>query len=546
MNDKTLVSVIVIFLNTEKFLEEAILSVLGQTYDSWELLLIDDGSTDKSTAIAHRYAEQYPGKVRYLEHQEHDNRGMSASRNLGIRHAKGRYIGFLDADDVWFPHKLQQQVAILNAHPEAGMVYGPIEWWYSWTGDPQDAHRDRIPSLNSRIDTLTKPLTLLISLLQHERVSAISSLLRREVIEAVGGFEESFRGMYEDQAFLAKVYLSAPVFVASECWYRWRKHPDSSCAVAVSTGQYQAARLTFLNWLASYMSKRGVKDFELWQTLQNELWRSRHRRLFSILKYAEHRVRQLKGLVKLAAHRTLPVHLHRWLKAQWQGNEYFPPVGRVRFGSLRRLKPLSRLFGFDRGLPIDRYYIERFLAAHAYDVRGHVLEVQDDTYTCRFGGDRVLRSDVLHVSEGNPKATIIADLTCADHIPSGTFDCIILTQTLQFVYDLRAALQTLYRILAPGGVLLTTLPGISQISSSDVEHWDEYWRFTTRSAQQLLQHAFPAASVRVEAHGNVLAAIAFLHGLATQELRPDELDHRDPDYEVVITARAVRPEATLS
>src|SRR5262249_28789247 len=202
----------------------------------------------------------------------------------------------------------------------------------------------------------------------------------------------------------------------------------------------------------------------------------------------------------------------------------------------------SRAFGKDRGLPIDRYYIERFLAAHAPDIRGRVLEVGYDIYTRKFGGDRVTRCDVLHVTQDNPKATIVADLTCADHIPPNTFDCIILTQTLQFIYEVRAAVETLFRILKPSGMLLATFGGISEISRWDMDRWGHYWNFTTLSAQRLFEESFPAAMVKVEAYGNVLAAIALLHGLASQELRQEELDHHDPDYEVLITVRAVKPQ----
>src|SRR5215510_12099685 len=161
MSGKPLVSAIIIFLNEEKFLQEAIESVFAQTYDQWELLLVDDGSTDASTAIARRYAEQYPEKVRYLEHVGHQNRGMSAARNLGVRNAKGEYIAFLDADDVWLPLKLEQQVAILNSQPEAAMVYGNTLYWYSWTKNPEDLKRDRIPKLGVPPNTLVKPPELL-------------------------------------------------------------------------------------------------------------------------------------------------------------------------------------------------------------------------------------------------------------------------------------------------------------------------------------------------------------------------------------------------
>ena len=242
------------------------------------------------------------------------------------------------------------------------------------------------------------------------------------------------------------------------------------------------------------------------------------------------------------AKRGLPERVRRRIRAMQRRLGLWPPVGWVRFGSLRRLQPISRKFGFDRGQCIDRYYIENFLAAHAADIRGHILEIGDDTYTRRFGGERVTKSDVLHVQGGNPKATIVADLTCADHIPSDTFDCIIFTQTLQFIYDVWAALRTLYRILKPGGVLLATFPGISQISRYDMDRWGDYWRFTTLSARRLFEEVFPPECVKVNVHGNVLAATAFLHGLAAEELQREELDYHDPDYELLITVRAVKPE----
>jgi SAM-dependent methyltransferase len=211
----------------------------------------------------------------------------------------------------------------------------------------------------------------------------------------------------------------------------------------------------------------------------------------------------------------------------------------VRFGTLHRLSPISRAYGFDRGLPIDRYYIEHFLAHAAPDIHGRVLEVGDDEYTKRFGQARVTTSDVLHVTEGNPKATIVADLASAHHIPSDTFDCVILTQTLQLIYDLRAAVKTVHRILKPGGLLLATLPGISPIARDEwAEQW--CWSFTHHSARRLLEEYFQPTAINIAAYGNVLTAIAFLHGLAAQELHPEELNHHDPGYHILITVRAAK------
>ncbi len=238
----------------------------------------------------------------------------------------------------------------------------------------------------------------------------------------------------------------------------------------------------------------------------------------------------LKHIIK----EVIPAGVYQPIVARWRRPRP------VCWENLRRLTPVSRVFGFDRGLCIDRYYIERFLSAQASDIRGRVLEIGDNTYTRKFGGEYVARTDVLHFTEGNPMATIVADLTCADRISSDTFDCIICTQTLPVIYEVRAAIQTLHRILKPGGALLATFPGISQISRYDMDRWGDYWRFTTLSARRLFEEVFPAANVTVTAYGNVLTAVAFLHGLASQELRQEELDYCDPDYEVSITVRAVK------
>jgi SAM-dependent methyltransferase len=198
-------------------------------------------------------------------------------------------------------------------------------------------------------------------------------------------------------------------------------------------------------------------------------------------------------------------------------------------------------FGFEWGQVIDRYYIEKFLDQYASDIHGSVLEIAGNSYTQRFGGQRVSRSDVLYHGTGNTRATIVADLTDGREIPSDIFDCIILTQTLQFIYDLRAATRTLHRILKPGGTLLVTCHGISQISRSDMEQWGEYWRFTSLSARKLFTDFFPENRVAVQAYGNVLTAIAFLHGLNAQDLGREELDYHDPNYEVLLGIRALKP-----
>jgi SAM-dependent methyltransferase len=189
-------------------------------------------------------------------------------------------------------------------------------------------------------------------------------------------------------------------------------------------------------------------------------------------------------------------------------------------------------------MPIDRYYIERFLADHSEDVRGNVLEVGDNVYSERFGGSRILRQDVLHIDESNPAATIVGDLTTRGLLPARTFDCIILTQTLQYIFDLRSALAEIRRSLRPGGVLLLTVPGLSPVSLDD---WRDcyYWRFTANAIERLLSAEFDSAGVIVSAFGNVYAATRFLHGAAVEELRSDKLKPTMAEYAIVIAARAL-------
>jgi SAM-dependent methyltransferase len=207
-------------------------------------------------------------------------------------------------------------------------------------------------------------------------------------------------------------------------------------------------------------------------------------------------------------------------------------------GTLRRLTPLSGHWGSDRGTPVDRYYVQRFLDAHRGDIRGRVLEVKDAEYTRRYGSD-VVTSDVLDVDPANPQATIVADLAAADAVPAGSYDCFILTQTLQFVYDTRAALGHASRILRPGGVLLATVPTVSR-TILKLEPIRDYWRFTPAACSELFAERFGQHRITVRAHGNVLTSIAFLTGMAAEELTERERERDDPDFPLLVTIRAVK------
>ena len=271
MAGRPLVSCVVIFFNAgETFFVGAIESVLAQTYSEWELLLVDDGSTDESTGIALEYARQVPGRITYLQHEGHENRGMSAARNLGIAHAKGAYVAFLDADDLWLSNKLEEQVAILEGHPEAAMLYGRSRFWFSWmennpcvwVRNSNDTPGDFLTETSDRFDVVIEPPAQLMLFLQNKEIypCTCSVLIRRSVFDEVGRFEEGFRNAHEDMVFHSKVFLKAPVFVSSECWDLYRIHPDSFWRTADREGRgtemRRAGFATYLKWLERYLTER--------------------------------------------------------------------------------------------------------------------------------------------------------------------------------------------------------------------------------------------------------------------------------------------------
>ena len=256
--DNPLVSVVIPFLNAEQFLAEAVESVAAQTYSGWELLLVDDGSTDGSGHIARELASR-DDRVRCLSHPGHVNRGLSASRNLGLRLARGELVAFLDADDVWVPEKLAEQVDALAAAPSAAFVFGPTEYWQSW--QPAPGGPDTVPDLGVGPGLVEPPALLTLSLRSLARTPAPSNVMvRLSAIEEIGGFEEARElGMYEDQAFFAKLFLRYPVLVSERCWDRYRLHAQQM-SVGRPFAEKRRAALVYFDWLERYLREQGVSD----------------------------------------------------------------------------------------------------------------------------------------------------------------------------------------------------------------------------------------------------------------------------------------------
>ncbi|WP_143959953.1 class I SAM-dependent methyltransferase [Litoribacter populi] len=216
-----------------------------------------------------------------------------------------------------------------------------------------------------------------------------------------------------------------------------------------------------------------------------------------------------------------------------------PRLGKVDFGDLKRAEPISRNFGFERGKPVDRFYIERFLDENSHLIKGRVLEIGDNAYTLQFGKENVSQSDVLHYNNSNGKATITGDLTNLPQVEDGSFDCIILTQTLQFIYEKESALKTCRRILKPNGALLMTVPGISPLDDFEFGH-NYFWNFTKQGVEELMKTVFPYADTKVDHHGNMFTAISFLNGISLNEIDPSLLEKSDKHIQMLISCRSIK------
>jgi glycosyltransferase involved in cell wall biosynthesis len=282
------VSCPIIFLNEERFIGEAIDSVLAQTFADWEMLLVDDGSTDASARMAQELAARQPDKVRYLCHDQRANLGKSASRNLALREARGELIAYLDGDDVWLADKLERQVAIFDKYPQAQLVCGATEYWRSWDGS--DAARDRLrwtgevdgePALAQRVYPPRSLLRHFYPLGRGLTTSQSGYMIRRQLALDVGGFEDRFQSLFEDMLFLTKAIVHGSVFVSNDSFDRYRQHPNSSSNRA-SRNEWLAAKKLYLEWLRDYIRTEGLDDPDLTRRVRRELLRSRFPKLHQV------------------------------------------------------------------------------------------------------------------------------------------------------------------------------------------------------------------------------------------------------------------------
>lgn len=479
----TLVSVVVTIPSTPHGVAGTIDSIREQTYPNIEIVVVDGGVT---SPIGVTTAEPDVRVVRLSA------ASTPAQRNAGFAEAKGTVIAFLEAGERLEPDGIESGLRELAAAPDAALAVGRCGVLRPYHDDAEFPQQPVITNDAYRTLLRLNPV-----------VTSGAALFRRAVLEREGGFDDTLT-VLSDYELLLRVARTNPVafhrrtVISSSAPDPFAEHPELAiaelseilCRQLVDANERPEAalglRLAYSAWgdrLGVRLSPGGQPD-------------------------------------DLAA----------------ADVETLPPVGQIGFGDLRRLLPITRNFGYGRGTPVDRHYIEAFLDEHRSDVRGRVLEVQEDDYTRRFGADQVTVREVLSLLPGNPRATIVADLARPQQFTPASFDCAIVTQVLHLLPDPRPAIRTLHRILRPGGVALVTVPGISQVEWAESWHWS----FTVLSAQDVFHHAFGRANVSVKAYGNVLAATSFLWGLAVEDLEPSELDVHDPNYQVTIAVRAVK------
>ena len=528
------VVIVVNAFNQAHFLGEALKSCLAQTIPASEIIVVDDGSDDDPRAIV----ADYPG-VRFLSQA---NRGLAAARNAGLRATVSDYVLFLDADDRLRPNAIESGLACFADNPESWMVYG--------------AHRyiDETGAAISPIWHVGLDSEALKTLLEKGNVIAMHGavLYRRDKLLEAGAFDESL-GVFEDYDIYLRIaaggdrIASHDEFVAEyrhhaanmsrnhatmlsvatgviECHGRARHLPEDIRAAAAKGKRHMRHNY------APMMAKDALKGMARQGLSKRELGR-----LFTSARLAPFAL--AKSVIGRSVRETV-ARLPRPMGRLFGEYLYRPRKGNVAFGDLTRTRPIGAVFGFDRGTPVDRYYIESFLERHRQDIGGRVLEVGSDAYTRRFSGDAVTSVDVLHIAQ-TPEATIVGDLADPHTLPEVAFDCIVLTQTLHLLFDMNSAIVNLERALAPGGVLLVTVPGISPIDPGD---WKDtwYWSLSERALRRLLEMQFHPDAVASETHGNVFAAISFLSGLCVEELPRAKLDVTDRSFPVVVAARAVK------
>ncbi len=524
--DQSLVSVVIANYNHGRYLATAIESVLSQSYKNYEIIIVDDGSTDGSRSVA----EQYPS-VRYFYQQ---NQGLSAARNKGIDVALGKYIVFLDADDWLYNEAISINLEFLTGNRNAAFV----------SGAHQKINTNDGTSVTVSFNLANEPYQ---QLLQGNYIGMHASVMYRKWALQEFKFDTSLSAC-EDYDIYLRITKRYPVIHHQHVIAAYLHHGGNmsfNYSFMLSNALKVLERFGNKNNLNSVDKALGIDNWKQYYTTEAA-------NVLTILPLKK--MLQQRDSLRILYDYNRSFFFKLVTKKGWQAlknkfksvigkhgvSETNPPLYHVNLGDFDRTQPFSTQFGYDRGGPVDRYYIEKFLAKHSHLIKGRVLEIGDNEYTLHFGASNVAQSEILHIDSNNTKATYVGDLSNASTLPDNTFDCIILTQTLQFIYDYQKAIATCFRVLKPGGSLLLTVPGISHIPQDE---WGKYccWSFTETSIQKVTSGHFGCDHIQTETYGNVLVATAFLYGMGRYELHDATLNAHDPHYQVIITAACRKP-----
>lgn len=522
------VAIVICTFNHAHFLADALASALAQSRPAQDIVVIDDGSHDNPAEIVSRFAG-----VRLIRQV---NAGPSAARNSGLRTVHCDLVLFLDADDVLMPDALAAAVSCFLANPKCCFVYGAYN------------RLDQVAVFSSGPHFQPLGDDALAGLLRGNAVGMLATALfdRRRLLD-YGGFDPAIRSC-EDYDLFIRLARTHPVAAHDTVMAGYRRHDTNvtlnelamlSGALAVH-GRHRPTRSDRFRRQAWREGRRH------WRVVYEKAWRA-------LRTYPLRQRPHMAARLMLMAPRETAANLLQAISRQpvvrrWKhrikralGRNPVPPVGAVNWGSFARVDPIDSDFGYSRGTPIDRHYIAHFLAANAAAITGRVLEIGDASYSKAYGS-AISQQDVLHISGDSSDATIVGDIAQAGILPPASFDCLVVTQTLQFIYDMPAAIAQMRLALRPGGTLLLTVPGISPI---DRQEWRDtwFWSLTQQSAQRLFAEAFGAENVEVCVYGNVYAACSFLQGLAVEEVRQDWLMEGDPAFPVTVAVRARAPDA---
>jgi glycosyltransferase involved in cell wall biosynthesis len=529
-----LISVVIPCYNHGKYLPQAIDSVLTQSHRNVEVIVVDDGSTDSTKEVVDsRYANCKAVKYVYQH-----NQGLSAARNTGIDNSTGNYFVFLDADDWLVDNALSTNLAYLQQNKLLAFVSGGhiiLNERECYRGE----RRDTVEA-NHYHEMLTR-----------NYIGMHAAVMYQRWVFDEFRFDTGLKAS-EDYDIYLQVTRKYPVCHHTHLIAVYRFHDSNMSGDIYKMFKYTLHTLgkqqQFLKtetekncFAAGIRNWKNYYSMKMLETLPHKpTWPFTRKMLREHYISFRYQPRPYFQYLKSKSVMILQKSKRRLKSILAKMSLYHPPrTGKINMGDFNRTTPFSYDFGYDRGGPVDRYYIENFLAAESGRVKGRVLEIGDNEYTLKYGGSKLTKSDILHINDTNPKATFVGDLSDAPHLPPDTFDCIVLTQTLHLIYNYKGALETCYRILKPGGALLLTAPGISHIHHGE---WGKYWMwsFTGASVDRMLSEVFETDKIKVETYGNLLVATAFLWGMGLPELKKQQMDYKDPQYQVIITATAVK------